>query len=89
MVHTSGSGRNFTEIIVYGAFFGVYSAAVTHVALFHRYEIVQGFKSLWKTIRRTKPAEGETSIERGEYMDVHNRLMAAYPEGNSNILLLK
>ena len=69
--------------VVYGAFFGVYAAAVTHVALFHRYEIVQGFKSLWRTLGRTKRVEGENSIEQGEYKDVHNRLMGAYPEGNN------
>ncbi|KAI3559083.1 OPT oligopeptide transporter [Colletotrichum abscissum] len=65
--------------LVYGAFFALYAAAVTHVAIFHRYEIVMGFKNMWASIRRQKKtvAEGEDS---GEYKDVHNRLMAAYPE---------
>ena len=71
------------KYVVYGAFFGVYAAAVTHVALFHRYEIVQGFKSLWKTVRRRKPVEGENALEQGEYLDIHNKLMASYPEGNN------
>ncbi|KAK3356683.1 OPT oligopeptide transporter [Lasiosphaeria hispida] len=61
--------------IVYGCFFAIYSAAVTYVILFHRYEITVGFKNMWASIRRrTRKAEGE------EYQDVHNRLMSAYPE---------
>src|SRR6187551_1137989 len=32
--------------LIYGAFFAVYSAVVTHVILFHRYEISMGFKNL-------------------------------------------
>lgn len=63
--------------VVYAAFFGIYTAAITHVALFHRYEIVMGFKNLWRSIRRKK-ATGDT--DEGEYKDVHNRLMAVYPE---------
>jgi len=61
--------------IVYGCFFAIYAAAVTHVVLFHRYEISLGFKNMWASIRRKKGQEDK------EYKDVHNRLMAAYPEG--------
>lgn len=64
--------------VVYGCFFGIYTAAITHVALFHRYEIMMGFKHLWASITRKKKEEG---VEGGEYKDVHNRLMAHYPEG--------
>lgn len=64
--------------IVYCAFFGIYTAAITHVILFHRYEITMGFKNLWNSIRRRKTVDG---VEGGEYKDVHNRLMAVYPEG--------
>ncbi|KAK0710727.1 OPT oligopeptide transporter protein-domain-containing protein [Lasiosphaeris hirsuta] len=61
--------------IVYGCFFAIYSAAITYIILFHRYEITVGFKNLWANMRRrTRKAEGE------EYQDVHNRLMSAYPE---------
>ncbi|KAK0649961.1 OPT oligopeptide transporter [Cercophora newfieldiana] len=59
--------------IVYGAFFAIYAAAVTHVFLFHRYEISVGFKNMWASIRRKKQ-------ENKEYKDVHNRLMSVYPE---------
>ncbi|KAK7709937.1 hypothetical protein SLS64_006182 [Diaporthe eres] len=64
--------------IVYCAFFGIYTSAITHVILFHRYEITMGFKGFWASIRRKKTQGG---VEGGEYTDVHNRLMAAYPEG--------
>lgn len=62
--------------LVYGCFFAMYAAAVTHVFLFHRYEITLGFRNMWNKIRRRK---GE--VNQAEYTDIHNRLMAAYPEG--------
>lgn len=71
--------------VLYGAFFGIYSAAITHVALFHRYEIAMGFKNLWASIRRRKRTEG---VDGGDYKDVHNRLMAAYPEGKCLLVKL-
>lgn len=63
--------------IVYGAFFGLYTATVMHVALFHRFEITVGFKNIWAMIRRKKK---DDEANDGEYMDVHNRLMKQYPE---------
>ncbi|KAK3331417.1 OPT oligopeptide transporter [Apodospora peruviana] len=60
--------------VLYGCFFAIYSAAITHVFLFHRYEITMGFKNLWASLRR------RTRDETGQYKDVHNRLMSAYPE---------
>lgn len=64
--------------MVYCAFFGIYTSAITHVILFHRYEITMGFKGFWASIRRRKVQD---DVDGGEYKDVHNRLMAAYPEG--------
>lgn len=77
--------------LVYGFFFAVYSAIVTHVVLYHRYEIAMGFKNLWQGIRWGRKKSSNTEIvdgaaddtiraNEGEYQDVHNRLMAAYPE---------
>ncbi len=60
--------------IVYGCFFAIYSAAVTHVFLFHRYEISTGFKNMWANLRKKNRDAAE------DYKDVHNRLMASYPE---------
>lgn len=70
--------------LLYGFFFAIYSAVVTHVILYHRYEIMMGFKNLWKGMRFwKKKTDEEAAGEEGEYKDVHNRLMAAYPEGKS------
>ncbi|KAJ0385808.1 hypothetical protein COL922a_005612 [Colletotrichum nupharicola] len=64
--------------LVYGSFFALYSAAITHVCIFHRYKIMMGFKNMWNTIcRRKTTKEGEND---GEYKDIHNRLMANYAE---------
>jgi hypothetical protein len=76
--------------LVYGFFFAIYAAVVTHVLLYHRYELRMGFKNLvkglrWRRNKNENETEGEQGTERaneGEYLDVHNRLMAAYPEGN-------
>ncbi|ORY65133.1 OPT oligopeptide transporter [Pseudomassariella vexata] len=68
--------------VVYGAFFGVYAAAITHVVLFHRCEIMMGLKNLWRTFFHKRASGGENENDSGQddYADVHNRLMAAYPE---------
>lgn len=74
--------------LLYGFFFAIYAAVITHVILYHRYELKMGFKNLVKGLRwrrNKKESEGEQGNERamdGEYLDIHNRLMAAYPEGN-------
>ncbi|KAG8699351.1 hypothetical protein FRC08_005363, partial [Ceratobasidium sp. 394] len=59
------AGQSF----LYGSFFAVYPATLVYAFLYHRREIVRGFKSL---IRRKDP--------RQDNKDVHNRLMAVYPE---------
>ncbi|EGX93023.1 Oligopeptide transporter OPT superfamily [Cordyceps militaris CM01] len=80
--------------LVYGFFFAVYAAIVTHVILYHRYELVMGFKNLWHGLKWTKKkgsaastaatvdgaADDTIRANEGQYQDVHNRLMAAYPE---------
>ena len=77
--------------IVYFAFFAIYAATISHIILFHRAEIAIGFKNIWKTMKpkrwMKRNAAGE-SIEEEDvgYKDVHNRLMAAYPEGEDPFL---
>ncbi|KHO01579.1 Tetrapeptide transporter, OPT1/isp4 [Metarhizium album ARSEF 1941] len=72
--------------LVYGFFFAIYAAVITHVVLYHRYELKMGFKNLVKGLRwRRNKKEGETEqgnqrAADGEYLDIHNRLMSAYPE---------
>lgn len=48
-----------------------------YIYLYHKAEVVMGFKNLRNSFRKNK----DTEI--GQYKDVHNRLMAAYPEGKS------
>lgn len=75
------------NILTYGSFFAIYSAVVTHVILYHRYELTMGFKNLFRGLRwrrgkgRTENEQQNERANDGEYLDVHNRLMAAYPEG--------
>lgn len=66
-------------IIGYTFFFCVYSAVITHVVLYHRYQIALGFKGLWKSLRRGGKKEDDPDTE--EFTDVHARLMKSYPEG--------
>ena len=53
----------------YGAYFAIYTATITHAALYHRREVVTGFKNL---IRR-KSAFADSK-------DIHTRLMSSYRE---------
>lgn len=55
-------------------FFAVYPATLVYIFLYHRYEVKTGFKNLINSFRKKKNAEV------GQYQDVHNRLMKAYPE---------
>jgi len=71
--------------VVYGCLFGVYAAAVSHVILFHRYEVAMAFKSLWRTIRRQKKTEAD--LDHG-YDDIHNLLMSKCPEGTLAMTLI-
>lgn len=58
----------------YAMFFALYAATISHAFLYHRREIWRGFKGLRKC------------RDQGFYKDVHNRLMAAYPEGMSFLM---
>lgn len=77
--------------IVYFAFFAIYAATISHIILFHRAEIAIGFKNIWKAVKPKswikRNAAGE-SVEEEDigYKDVHNRLMAVYPEGEDPFL---
>ncbi|KJZ71897.1 hypothetical protein HIM_08742 [Hirsutella minnesotensis 3608] len=64
--------------LLYGWFFAIYTGIITHVILYQRYEITMGFRNLFRSLRFRKKSNDEAPA--GEYSDVHNRLMAAYPE---------
>ncbi|KAJ7465786.1 OPT-domain-containing protein [Mycena galericulata] len=57
------------NILIYGVFFSVYTATLTHAFLYHRQAIFHGFKSVFS---RKKTSE--------MHRDVHVRLMEAYKE---------
>lgn len=42
----------------------------------HRYEVTSGFKNLFRSFQKKKGPQAPA-----EYQDVHNTLMAKYPEG--------
>lgn len=62
------------NVATYMFFFGIYTSTLTYAALYHRTEIAMGFKALWNSFRKRTPLVDERSV------DVHNRLMRAYPE---------
>ncbi|KAJ6549825.1 OPT-domain-containing protein [Mycena capillaripes] len=57
------------NILLYGVFFAVYTATLTHAFLYHRHDIIHGFKSI---LSRQKTSDVHT--------DVHVRLMMSYKE---------
>ncbi|KAJ7238969.1 OPT oligopeptide transporter protein-domain-containing protein [Mycena rebaudengoi] len=56
-------------LMIYGVYFALYTATVTHTFLYHRHEIAHGFRSLFS---RKKTSE--------VHPDVHVRLMMSYKE---------
>ncbi|KEY72503.1 hypothetical protein S7711_05176 [Stachybotrys chartarum IBT 7711] len=58
-----------TQTIHYAAYLTVYVAVVVHIVLFFGKDIKTGVVSAWKRIKRAD-----------QFPDVHNRLMAVYPE---------
>ncbi|PWY71034.1 OPT oligopeptide transporter family [Aspergillus heteromorphus CBS 117.55] len=56
-------------IMIFYFSFAIYLAAIVHVALYNRREIIKGFKAMWKWTNA-----------RDEHEDIHNRLMKAYKE---------
>ena len=73
-------------VVVYMFFFAVYSATVTYGILYHRREIMVGFRQIWKGINLRKKKNGGdvnnlTGAENAAIeLDVHNRLMKSYAE---------
>lgn len=78
-------------IMSYCLFFCVYSSVITHILLYHRYQVGPGFKGMWKSMKgafsKKKEDEPEQRTELEEFADVHARLMRAYPEGQSSYAL--
>ena len=66
-------------VVGYLCSFCVYSAVVTHVILYHRYEIALGFRGLWTSL----VGNNKNDCPVDEFTDVHARLMKSYREGIS------
>ncbi|KAJ6496043.1 OPT-domain-containing protein [Mycena sanguinolenta] len=58
-----------SNAIIYGGFFALYTATLSHTFLYHRREIIHGFRSI---LSRDKTS--------GMHKDVHVRLMESYKE---------
>ncbi|KAF2173471.1 hypothetical protein M409DRAFT_15752 [Zasmidium cellare ATCC 36951] len=57
------------SLTMYYWFFALYAATITHTYVYHRNEIVQGFKNLFRRLKSSSLTD-----------DVHNKLMKKYPE---------
>ncbi|KPM35146.1 Sexual differentiation process protein isp4 [Neonectria ditissima] len=64
------------NVVIYMFFFGIYTSTLTYAVLYHRHEIVTGFKGLINSMRKRKPVANDELHD----LDVHNRLMKSYPE---------
>ncbi|KAI1840281.1 hypothetical protein JX266_013500 [Neoarthrinium moseri] len=62
------------NLTVYMFFFAIYTATISYAYLYHRHEIMMGFRNLINSFRKNK----DSNV--GQYSDVHNRLMAKYAE---------
>ncbi|KAK0382933.1 hypothetical protein NLU13_8849 [Sarocladium strictum] len=60
------------NVVIYLFFFAIYTSTLTYAALYHRREIIMGFRGLINSFRK------KTSFEEEHTLDVHNRLMKAY-----------
>ncbi|KAL2268982.1 hypothetical protein VTJ83DRAFT_3828 [Remersonia thermophila] len=77
-----------SNIVTYMFFFAVYSATVAYGVLYHRHDIMLGLRDVWTSVRqwqvrlgKRRGARLEADVEENVNMlDVHNRLMRAYPE---------
>lgn len=62
------------NLVVYLFFFGIYTATLSYTYLYHRHEVMMGFRHLWRSLRQAQDEDI------GHYQDVHNRLMSKYVE---------
>ena len=68
----SPASMSAANLTIYLFFFAIYTATISYAYLYHRHEIMMGFRNLFK--RKGSKGKG------AEYTDVHNRLMSSYPE---------
>ncbi|CAK7567423.1 MAG: hypothetical protein SEPTF4163_005387 [Sporothrix epigloea] len=80
------------SLTMYTFFFAIYPATLIYVYLNHSHEVSTGMTNTWryiknstiglfsKSARDNQKRNGESGTATDNYQDVHNRLMAAYPE---------
>jgi OPT family small oligopeptide transporter len=67
------------NVVVYMMFFALYTATVTYGILYHRHEIMVGFRDIWAGLTRFVKKQPKPVVDR-DALDVHNRLMSVYKE---------
>ena len=67
------------NVVVYMMFFALYTATVTYGILYHRHEIMVGFRDIGASITRFFKKQPKPEVDR-DALDVHNRLMRVYKE---------
>jgi len=79
------------NLAVYMFFFGLYAATVTYGILYHRHEIMLGFRDIGRSLKKWRnrksrhsttanSSSSEDDDDTANLVDIHNRLMRAYPE---------
>lgn len=69
------------NLVVYFWFFAIYTATLSYTGLYHRHELVHGFKGCWRAVKAAisrKPEEETHEDDLAE--DIHWRLMRRYKE---------
>ncbi len=78
------------NLCMYMFFFGMYAATVIYGILYHRHEIMLGFRDVGRSLKkwRARVSRSRNSTTTPDtatddttaFVDIHNRLMRAYPE---------
>ncbi|KAI0596921.1 OPT oligopeptide transporter protein-domain-containing protein [Biscogniauxia sp. FL1348] len=68
------------NLVVYLFFFGIYSSVISYAYLYHRHEIMLGFRNFIGSFRKGRDGGSRGGDKLVMYQDVHNRLMSQYAE---------
>ncbi|RCI17465.1 hypothetical protein L249_2656 [Ophiocordyceps polyrhachis-furcata BCC 54312] len=77
-----------TRALSYGWNFAIYTAIMTRVVLYHRPQMVMGFRSFFKNLRFRRKTTTDHEAKEEQYSDVHSRLMSMYSESESRLHLV-
>ncbi|KAL7421661.1 hypothetical protein Q5752_003430 [Cryptotrichosporon argae] len=68
------------NLTIYFWFFAIYACTISYALLNHRYELMHGFKGLWREVKRALKRGGDEDGEENLAEDIHFRLMRVYKE---------